>query len=117
MMAAVIMCLVVRVADGTTLVCSDQTKIRIAGLEAGRSVPMNARKTLEALTIGKQVSCLPAGNEGPLIVAKCTLPDRRDLACTLIATKAAVRSDVAWRRYGLADCGSPASARPPARDR
>lgn len=103
-MAAVIMCLVARVPDGTTLICSDKTAIRIAGLETGALVPKNARRQLAALTTGVTISCLPAGNEGQFIVAKCTLPDRRDLACTLIDAKAAVRSDASWRRYGLQNC-------------
>lgn len=104
MMAALIMCLVASVPDGTTIVCSDGTRIRIAGLAVGAGVPPRARRILSALTIGKTVSCLPAGNEPQVIVAKCTLPDRRDLACTLIARGAAVRSDASWRRYGLDAC-------------
>lgn len=104
MMAATIMCLVAQVPDGTTMVCSDRTHIRIAGLETGDGVPAKARVTLSALTMGQKIACLPAGNEGPFIVAKCTLPDRRDLACALLKKGAAVRSDAAWRKYGLAEC-------------
>jgi len=104
MMAAIIICLVVRVLDGTSFLCSDKTMIRIAGLEAGRLVPKTAQATLTQLTLGKKLSCLPAGNEGAYIVAKCTLPDGRDLACTMIAARAAVRSELLWRRYGLQPC-------------
>jgi len=104
MMAAIILCLVADVPDGTTILCRDRARIRIAGLETGDRAPPRGRRALAALTMGKTVSCLPAGNEGPYIVAKCTLPDKRDLACTLIRAGAAVRSDVAWRRYGLGDC-------------
>lgn len=104
MMAATILCLVSHVPDGTTIVCSDKTQIRIAGLETGALVPKRARATLAGLASGRKLSCLPAGNEGPYIVAKCTLPDGRDLACTLLKSRAAVRSDVSWRRYGLKDC-------------
>lgn len=104
MMAATILCLVAGVPDGTTLLCSDKTSIRIAGLEYGALVPKKARGILAGLTMGQKVSCLPAGNEGAFIVAKCTLPDQRDLACTLIKAKAGVRSDAAWKRYGLKDC-------------
>jgi endonuclease YncB( thermonuclease family) len=105
MMAAIILCLVASVPNGTTIVCSDSTRIRIAGLEVGKLVPSRARGFLTRLTIGKKVSCLPTGNEGPFIVAQCTPPDRPDLACTLIKSNAAVRSDVAWQRYGLKECG------------
>ena len=104
MMAAIILCLVADVPDGTTILCRDQTRIRIAGLETDNRAPASGRKALAALTMGKTLSCQPAGNEGPYIVAKCALPDKRDLACTLIRKGAAVRSDAAWRRYGLADC-------------
>ncbi|RYY13990.1 MAG: hypothetical protein EON55_09275 [Alphaproteobacteria bacterium] len=104
MMAATIMCLVAQVPDGTTIMCSNELRIRIAGLEVGERIPSKARGVLSALTIGKKVSCLPAGNEGPFIVAKCTLPDQRDLACTLIQSGAAVRSEASWRRYGLKNC-------------
>jgi endonuclease YncB( thermonuclease family) len=104
MMAATILCLVSHVPNGTTIVCQDKTQIRVAGLEVGELVPKKARGILAGLTVGRKVSCLPAGNEGPFIVAKCTLPDGRDLACTLIKSRAAVRSDTAWRRYGLEDC-------------
>lgn len=104
MMAAIILCLVVQVLDGTSFLCSDKTMIRIAGLETGRGVPKTARAVLTQLTLNKKLSCLPAGNEGDYIVAKCTLPDGRDLACAMIAARAAVRSDVSWRRYGLQDC-------------
>jgi endonuclease YncB( thermonuclease family) len=106
MMAATILCLVAQVPDGATLQCSEQTRIRIAGLEVGALAgTAKARGVLERLTLGKKVSCFPAGNEGPFIVAKCTLPDRRDLACALIASKAALRSDASWKRYGLGECG------------
>ena len=108
MMAAIILCLVVQVLDGTSFLCSDKTMIRIAGLETGRGVPKTARAVLTQLTLNKKLSCLPAGNEGDYIVAKCTLPDGRDLACAMIAARAAVRSDVSWRRYGLQDCRSTA---------
>lgn len=104
MMAATIMCLVAQVPDGTTIVCSDKTQIRVAGLEVGERVPVKARGVLSRLTMGQKVSCLPAGNEGPFIVAKCTLPDKRDLACTLIKSGAAVRSEASWRKYGLKNC-------------
>ena len=104
MMAATILCLVAEVPNGTTIVCKDSMPIRIAGLETGELVPKKARAVLARLAIGQKVSCLPAGNEGPFIVAKCTLPDGRDLACTLIKSKAAVQSPAAWRRYGLKDC-------------
>jgi len=104
MMAATILCLVTDVPNGTTIVCKDRTHIRVAGLEVGELVPKKAHGVLARLTVGQQVSCLPAGNEGPFIVAKCTLPDGRDLACTLIKSQAAVRSVVAWRRYALGDC-------------
>jgi endonuclease YncB( thermonuclease family) len=104
MMAATILCLVAQVPDGTTIVCSDKTRIRIAGLETGPLVPKSAPAMLARLTMGKTVSCLPTGNEGPFIAAMCTLPDKRDLACTLIKAKAAVRSETAWRRYQLPAC-------------
>ena len=104
MMAATILCLVAQVPDGTTLVCSDKTRIRVAGLESGAMVPKIGRSMLAKLTMGQKVSCLPAGNEGPFIAAKCTLPDRRDLACTMIKAKAGVRSDTLWKRYALGDC-------------
>lgn len=104
MMAAMIICIVTNVPDGTTIVCSDHTQIRIAGLEVRARHPMDSPATLAALTLGRKIACLPAGNEGPFIVAKCALPDQRDLACTLIEAQAAVRSDASWRRYGLEDC-------------
>lgn len=104
MMAAVIICLVTNVPDGTTIVCNDKTRIRIAGLEVGARVSTRAKGLLAGLTMGKKVSCLPTGNEGPFIIAKCTLPDHRDLACTLIKLKAAVQSKESWLRYGLKDC-------------
>ena len=103
-MAAAIICLVAKVPDGTTLICSNNTRIRIAGLESGELVPGKARRILAGMTIGRNISCLPAGNEGSFIVAKCTLPDHRDLACALINTKAGVRSVASWQRYGLQKC-------------
>ena len=104
MMAATILCLVAHVPNGTTLICENKTLIRIAGLETGELVPRTARTVLTRLAVGRKISCLPAGNEEQYIVAKCALPDGRDLACTLIKSRAAVRSDAAWRRYGLEDC-------------
>lgn len=103
-MAAVIICLVAKVADGTTLICSDNTHIRIAGLESGKLVPPNAQHVLTGLTTGVALSCLPAGNEGAVIVARCTLPDQRDLACAMITARAGVKSASSWRRYGLQEC-------------
>ena len=104
MMAATILCLVAGVPNGTTMVCDNRTLIRIAGLETGTLVPGKARAMLTRLVVGQRITCLPAGNEDQYIVAKCELPDGRDLACTLIKSRAAVRSDAAWRRYGLGDC-------------
>ena len=104
MMAAIILCLVVKVLYGATFLSGDRMQIRIAGLEAGARAPKQAQAVLTRLVLGKTLSCLPAGNEGPFVVAKCALPDGRDLACTLIAAKAGIRSDAAWRRYGLKDC-------------
>ena len=104
MRAATILCLVAGAPNGTTLVCRDNMHIRIAGIETGERVPRNARHVLTRRVVGQSISCLPAGNEGSFVVAKCTLPDGRDLACTLIETRAAVRSEASWRRYGLQDC-------------
>lgn len=104
MMAAIIMCLVARVPDGVTIVCRDRAQIRIPGLVSGRSQPATGHAVLTKLTLGKALSCLPVGNEASVIAAKCTLPNQRDLACTLIGAGAGVRSDPAWRRYGLQDC-------------
>ena len=73
MMAATILCLVAQVPDGTTLVCADKTRIRVAGLENGPLVPKTARAALAKMTLGKKISCLPTGNEGPYIVAKMSL--------------------------------------------
>jgi len=104
MMAATILCLVAHVPNGTTMLCENKMLIRIAGLENGELVPRKARSTLTRLVVGQKITCLPAGNEGSLVVAKCTLPDGRDLACTLIGSQAAVRSEASWRRYGLEGC-------------
>jgi endonuclease YncB( thermonuclease family) len=117
-------CTVTRVHDGDgPLWCAEGPKVRIAGVQAPdfRSAePCRKRRagyvcsdraarasqrTVSALVLRRRLSCQALEPSYSRIVARCRLPDGRDLSCAVIAAGAAMRWGRYWRRYGMGECG------------
>lgn len=110
------------VHDGDTIRCADGTRIRIAGIQApdfedtepcraGRAdyVCSNAQANrsqaiVQRLVWQQTLSCLPVGRSYARVVARCRLPDGRDLSCAAIAAGAATRWERYWRSYRMGAC-------------
>lgn len=124
-------CTVTRVHDGDgPLWCAEGPKIRIAGIQApdfesatpcreGRAgyvcddrAARASQRTVSALVLGKRLTCISLEPSYSRIVARCRLPDGRDLSCAVLAAGAATRWDRYWRRYRMPACGSVAGSWP-----
>lgn len=114
-LAASFACHVVKVHDGDTFTCDDRTRVRVAGVDANEMngtchnvcAAMNAKQARDytaSLIMGRTIRCEAVGQSYRRIVARCTLPDRRSLSCTLISHGAAVRWDRYWTRYRMGRC-------------
>lgn len=111
-------CIVAAVHDGDTFTCADRTAIRIAGVEArelsGRchlprcapATGAEARTILVRLVHRQTLSCDQLDGSHERIVARCALPDGRDLRCALLAAGVVVAWPKYVRLYGLARCRS-----------
>ena len=116
-------CEVVKVHDGDgPLWCRNGPKVRIAGVQApdfesaepcrqGRAgyvcSDVRARASqqiVSRLVLRRQLRCMPLEPSYTRIVARCSLPDGRDLACATIAAGAAARWDRYWHRYRMGAC-------------
>ncbi|WP_152997853.1 thermonuclease family protein [Sphingomonas sp. WG] len=125
-------CTVTRVHDGDgPLWCAEGPKVRIAGVQApdfasatpcrqGRAEyvcsDVRARasqRTVSALVLRRRLTCQALEPSYNRIVARCRLPDGRDLACAITASGAATRWDRYWRRYHLDPCPAPRGGRAP----
>lgn len=121
--AAAFFCLVTHVHDGDgPLWCQNGIKVRVAGIRApdfknaepcrrGKAAYVcsnvqaeRSRRIVEKLTLGKTMTCAPVGKSYKRVVARCTLPDGRNLSCATIAAGAATRWDSYWRRYHMGEC-------------
>ncbi|WP_066723447.1 thermonuclease family protein [Sphingomonas pituitosa] len=121
--AAPFTCTVTRVHDGDgPLWCTEGPKVRIAGVQAPdfRSAePCRARRAgyvcndararasqrkVSALVLHSRLACQALEPSYNRIVARCRLPDGRDLSCAVLAAGAATRWDRYWRRYNLGAC-------------
>lgn len=97
--------------DGDSLRCGSR-RIRLAGIDAPelhgcrgrpgrRCVPGDgyaARRRMASLIRGKSLRCEPVGRSYDRTVARCALPNGRDLSCAAISAGVAVR----WARYDRA---------------
>lgn len=85
--ALVITCTTPGVVDGDTIACAGE-RVRLWGLDAPeRHDPTGpaATRALARLTARQPVTCTEAGKRSyGRLVARCTLPDGRDLACEMI---------------------------------
>ena len=108
-------CQVAAVHDGDTWTCADGRKVRLAGIDANElggschnaCAPMsgeNARQFVDRLIYRQRLTCQPYGLSYRRVVARCSLPDGRDLSCLTIGAGAAVRWDRYWREYGMGEC-------------
>ncbi len=116
-------CTVTRVHDGDgPLWCAEGPKVRIAGIQApdfesaqpcraGRAgyVCSDTRarasqRTVSALVLRRRLTCQALEPSYNRVVARCRLPDGRDLSCAVLAAGAATRWDRYLRRYNLGAC-------------
>lgn len=103
------LCLIGAIAiDGDTLRPTSGPNVRIMGIdsvERGNPDYIPAREAMAALIDGRELACEPLyldryGRQ----VARCFLPDGRDLACAMVATGHARD----WPKYSggaYAECG------------
>lgn len=122
MMLAAFLCLVTSVHDGDTFTCADRTRVRVAGIQApdfADTVPCRehraeyvcsdraaraSQRVVSALVLRQRLTCEALGPSYDRIVARCRLPDGRDLSCAIIAAGAATRWDRYWCRYAMGSC-------------
>ena len=116
-------CTVTRVHDGDgPLWCAEGPKVRIAGVQAPdfRSAEpcrqrragyvcsdaraRKSQRTVSALVLRRRLTCQALEPSYNRIVARCRLPDGRDLSCAVLAAGAATRWDRYWHRYNLGAC-------------
>jgi endonuclease YncB( thermonuclease family) len=119
-------CTVTRVHDGDgPLWCSNGIKIRTAGVQApdfesalpcraadprrvnyrcNNAAAQRSQQIVERLVLRKTLRCEATGKSYSRVVARCTLPDGRSLACASIALGAAVKWDRYWRQYQMGEC-------------
>lgn len=116
-------CLVLAVHDGDgPLRCASGEKIRIAGVQApdfttaepcqqhraeyvcDDAAAEHARDIVSRMVLNRTLQCEPYGMSYARVVARCTLPDGRDLSCAVIAAGAGARWDRYWQRYRLPEC-------------
>ena len=122
--AAPITCAVIHVHDGDgPFLCGNGTKIRAAGVQApdyedappcrqhrpsyvcDDRLAAASQRIAARLVMGKTLACQPVGRSHARVVARCRLPDGRDLSCALVAAGAADVWPVYWRRYRMRRCG------------
>lgn len=123
MITATFLCLVVSVHDGDTFRCADGRSVRVAAIDAnetpavarrlGRPCHLDrcaamawdeARAVATRLILGRPLVCGKVGVSYDRDVARCRLPDGRELGCALIAAGAAVDWPAYRARYRLAPC-------------
>lgn len=107
-LAALFLCTVATIHDGDTLHCADDTRVRLAGIDAPemRRCPRNrvcapgdpvaARDTLQTLVAGQVLRCEHVGWSYRRRVAWCSNA-RGDLSCQLLRAGVVVR----WEAYDL----------------
>lgn len=113
----IFLCLVIAVTDADTIICSDQTRIRIAAINSrekdGSCIPnapcpvmrhAQAKPIVEALVLGRTIQCRKVGMSHRRVVADCTLPDGRSLSCAIVATGAASWWQSYAARYRMDPC-------------
>lgn len=116
-MIEILLCLVIRVTDADTIVCADQTRIRIAAINArekdGACAPnapcpamrhTQAKPIVERMALGKTIRCRKVGMSHRRVVADCVLPDGRNLGCAIVATGAASWWPSYATRYRMRPC-------------
>ncbi|MDP5279935.1 hypothetical protein Q9Q95_13450 [Sphingomonas sp. DG1-23] len=116
-------CTVTRVHDGDGPIwCAEGPKVRIAGVQAPdfesaepcrqksagyvcNDVRARAsQRVVSGLALHRRLRCTPLEPSYQRVVARCSLPDGRDLSCATIAAGAATRWDRYWRRYRMGEC-------------
>lgn len=109
-MLDLLLCTVAYVTDGDTFRCRSGERIRLAGIDAPelhgcpagrRCAPGSgeaARRQLERLVAGREVSCLPNGRSYNRITAFC-VAGGIDLSCRMVASGHAIRLERYWRGH------------------
>jgi endonuclease YncB( thermonuclease family) len=95
-MIAMFLCLVASATDGDTLRCSDDTRVRIAGIDAPEMPghcarnrqctpgdPFASRRSLIELTQGKTLICKSVGKSYARVLAHCSI-NGTSIGCTQV---------------------------------
>jgi endonuclease YncB( thermonuclease family) len=123
-------CTVTRVHDGDgPLWCAEGPNVRIAGIQApdfesaepcrrrraeyvcSDAAARASQRKVSALVLRRRLTCQALEPSYNRIVARCRLPDGRDLSCAVLAAGAATRWDRYWQRYHLGVCSSAVAPR------
>ena len=86
------------VVDGDTFRCAGGVRVRVWGIQAPeRYEPAGPASTraMSRLIAGQALTCQPRGRSYERIVARCILPDGRDVAAEMVRQGQAVD----WPRY------------------
>lgn len=120
--AAPFSCTVTSVHDGDTFTCAGGTKVRVAGIQApdfadtercrrrradyvcSDRAARASQWVISALVLRRRMDCQAIEPSYQRVVARCRLPDGRDVSCAAIAAGAATRWDRYWRRYHMGGC-------------
>lgn len=117
-MIAPFICLVASVTDADTLRCADGTRVRVAAINArekdgscraGMACPImppaKAKAMVSRFVLNQRLTCAPLGKSWDRVVARCALPNGRDLSCKIAGTGAAAWEPTYARRYRMR-CGN-----------
>ncbi|GAA0729802.1 hypothetical protein GCM10009106_08380 [Sphingomonas japonica] len=109
-------CVVERIVDADTIICSG-TALRIGAINARERdgscrtgavcpvmPPAQAKAIATKLLHRQTLRCEPVGKSWERVVARCTLPSGQDVGCALVASGAAAWEPVWARRYKLEAC-------------
>lgn len=75
------------VIDGDTFRCADRTRVRVWGLDAPElATPAGpaSMRAMATMLAGQTLTCQRKGKSHDRVVARCTLPDGRDIAAEMI---------------------------------
>jgi len=77
---------------------------RRAGYVCSDARAWASQRTVSALVLRRRLTCQALEPSYNRVIARCRLPDGRDLSCAALAAGAATNWDRYWRRYDMDNC-------------
>lgn len=102
---ALFLCQQPSVHDGDTFRCADRTRVRVWGLDAPElATPAGpaSMRAMATMLAGQTLTCQRKGKSHNRVVARCTLPDGRDIAAEMIRQGQGRE----WVKFSKGYCGS-----------